>query len=79
MATQMLLKVILAGDSRPPASFLAETTKENKDENGKRKLFLCPSLNFIRLLRVVITPSLLRGENYSKQWDEFQAICICVV
>ena len=29
-----------------------------------------PSLNFIRLLRVVITPS---GENDSKQWDEFQA------
>ena len=36
---------------------------------------LC-SLNFIRLLRVVITPSvtsLLRGENDSKQSDEFQA------
>ena len=35
------------------------------------------SLNFIRLLRVVITPSvtsLLRGENDSKQSDEFQAI-----
>ena len=35
-----------------------------------------PSLNFIRLLRVVITPSvtsLLRGENDSKQSDEFQA------
>ena len=34
------------------------------------------SLNFIRLLRVVITPSvttLLRGENDSKQSDEFQA------
>ena len=31
------------------------------------------SLNFIRLLRVVITPS-VRGENDSKQWDEFQAI-----
>ena len=34
------------------------------------------SLNFIRLLRVVITPSvtsLLRGENNSKQSDEFQA------
>ena len=33
------------------------------------------SLNFIRLLRVVITPSvtsLLRGENDSKQSDEFQ-------
>ena len=36
---------------------------------------LC-SLNFIRLLRVVITLSvtrLLRGENDSKQADEFQA------
>ena len=35
------------------------------------------SLNFIPLLRVVITLSvttLLRGENYSKQLDEFQAI-----
>ena len=35
-----------------------------------------PSLNFIRLLRVVITlsvTSLLRGENDSKQSDEFQA------
>ena len=34
------------------------------------------SLNFIRLLRVVITPpvtALLRGENDSKQSDEFQA------
>ena len=34
------------------------------------------SLNFIRLLRVVITPSvtsLLRGENDSKQSDELQA------
>ena len=39
-------------------------------------LMLClqiPSLNFIRLLRVVITPCLLRGENDSKQSDEFQA------
>ena len=36
---------------------------------------LYDSLNFIRLLRVVITPSvtLLRGENDSKQSDEFQA------
>ena len=39
----------------------------------------CPlnSLNIIRLLQVVITPSvttLLRGENDSKQSDEFQAI-----
>ena len=32
---------------------------------------LLASLNFIRLLRVVITP--LRGENDSKQSDEFQA------
>ena len=33
------------------------------------------SLDFIRLLRVVITPSvMLRGENDSKQSDEFQAI-----
>ena len=34
------------------------------------------SLTFIQLLRVVITPSittLLRGENDSKQSDEFQA------
>ena len=34
------------------------------------------SLNFTRLLRVAITPSvtsLLRGENDSKQSDEFQA------
>ena len=34
------------------------------------------SLNFIRLLRVAITPSvmsLLRGENDSNQSDEFQA------
>ena len=36
------------------------------------------SLNFIRLLRLIITPSvivveLLRGENDSKQSDEFQA------
>ena len=30
-------------------------------------------LNFIPLLRVVITPCLLRGENDSKQSDEFQA------
>ena len=30
-----------------------------------------PSLNFIRLLRVVITPS-VRGENDSKQSDEIQ-------
>ena len=30
------------------------------------------SLNFIRLLRVVITPS-VRGENDSKQSDEIQA------
>ena len=30
------------------------------------------SLNFIRLIRVVITPS-VRGENDSKQSDEFQA------
>ena len=30
------------------------------------------SLNFIRLLRVVITPS-VRGENDLKQSDEFQA------
>ena len=40
--------------------------------------WLCThSLNFIRLLRVVITPSvttLLRGENDSKQSDEIQAI-----
>ena len=36
-----------------------------------------PSLNLIRLLRVVITPSvtgLLRRENDLKQWDEIQAI-----
>ena len=36
-----------------------------------------PSLNLIRLLRVVITPSvkrLLRGENDLKQWDEIQPI-----
>ena len=35
------------------------------------------SLNFIRLLRVAITPSattLLKGENDSKQSDEIQAI-----
>ena len=34
------------------------------------------SQNFIRFLRVVITPSVavLRGENDSKQSDEFQAI-----
>ena len=37
--------------------------------------WLFSSLNFTRLLRVVITPSvtLLRGENDSKQSDEFQA------
>ena len=34
------------------------------------------SLNFIRFLRVVITP-LLRGENNSKQSDEFQAREVC--
>ena len=37
------------------------------------------SLNFIRLLRVVITPSvtsLLREENDSKQSDEIQAIFV---
>ena len=37
------------------------------------------SLNFIRLLRVIITPSvtsLLRAENNSQQLDEFQAM-IC--
>jgi len=35
------------------------------------------SLNLIRLLRVVITPSvtLLRGENVSQQSDEIQANC----
>ena len=41
-----------------------------KKKNNKTRL------NFIRLLRVVITPSvttLLRGENDSKQSDEFQA------
>ena len=36
------------------------------------------SLNFIRLLRVIITP-LLRGENDSKQSDEFQAMGRAVV
>ena len=37
------------------------------------------SLNFIRLLRVVITPSVtsLRGENDSKQSDEIQATKFC--
>ena len=37
------------------------------------------SLNFIRLLRVVITPSvtsLMRGENDSKQSDEFQVMIL---
>ena len=40
------------------------------------RLNFTSSLNFIRLLRVVITPSvtLLRGEKDSKQSDEFQAI-----
>ena len=45
---------------------------------GFRSIF---SLNFIRLLRGVITPSvttLLRGENDSKQSDEFQANSFCV-
>ena len=40
------------------------------------------SLNFIRLLRVLITPSvtsLLRGENDSKKSDEIQAIFTAVV
>ena len=36
------------------------------------------SLNFIRLLRVVITPS-VRGENDSKQSDEFQASYMSVM
>ena len=36
----------------------------------------CISLNFIRLLRVVITPSVV--ENDSKQSDEFQAMDACV-
>ena len=31
------------------------------------------SLNFIRLLRVVITPSVVERRNDSKQSDEFQA------
>ena len=31
------------------------------------------SLNFIRLLRVVIIPSVVERENDSKQSDEFQA------
>ena len=40
------------------------------------------SLNFIRLLRVVITPSvttLLRGEKDLKQSDEIQAISVVVI
>ena len=43
-------------------------------ETGKKLSIF--SLNFIQLLQVVITPSvtsLLRGENDSKQSDEFQA------
>ena len=34
------------------------------------------SLNFTRLLRVIITPSVTSGENDSKQSDEFQARAI---
>ena len=50
-------------ETRPLRTKFARKTKKN-------------SLNFIRLLRVVITTSvtsLLRGENDSKQSDEFQA------
>ena len=46
------------------------TTRQKITRQGQR-----PSLDFIRLLRVVITPpvtTLLRGENDSKQSDEFQ-------
>ena len=46
-------------------------------ETGKKlSLIIIFSLNFIQLLQVVITPSvtsLLRGENDSKKWDEFEA------
>ena len=42
--------------------------------SGHVQWLIFVSLNLIRLLRVVITPSLLRGENDSKQSDEFQAI-----
>ena len=41
--------------------------------HGKSLIYQLASLNFIRLLRVVITPS-VRGENDSKQSDEFQTI-----
>ena len=41
--------------------------------HGKSLIYRLASLNFIRLLRVVITPS-MRGENDSKQSDEFQTI-----
>ena len=47
------------------------TTRQKITRQGQR-----PSLDFIRLLRVVITPSvttLWKGENESKQSDEFQA------
>ena len=43
---------------------------------GVRKILGAASLNFIRLPRVVITPSvttLLRGENDSKQSDKVEA------
>ena len=51
--------------------FFLSSTKE-KSMSGESTCH--SSLNFIRLLRVVFTPS-VRGENDSKQSDEFQATC----
>ena len=49
----------------------------SRPHSTKREISCGRSQNFIRLLRVVITPSdQLRGENDSKQSDEFQAIVV---
>ena len=57
-----------------PLCLSRETKKQTKKIRPDLRLFAIRfSLNFIRLLRVVITPS-VRGENDSKQSDEFQAI-----
>ena len=59
--------------------YVSHGRQRSKEANKKKitpdlRLFAIRfSLNFIRLLRVVITPS-VRGENDSKQSDEFQAI-----
>ena len=56
---------------------VAKTSPKNRIRVVSNFIALIPSLNFIRLLRVVITPSvtsMLRGENDSRQSDEIQDI-----